>query len=147
MRLPGKILLLTALLTFWGSVAQARMISIDRDVVNIRTGPSTRYRVKWEVGRGFPLRIIGSRGNWYKVRDFESDVGWVYKPLTSRKAHLVVKKPLVNIRSGPGTGYRIVNQAKYGVVFRTLKRVRGWVKVRHESGTTGWVARRLLWGW
>ncbi len=127
--------------------ASAKMVSINRDEVNIRSGPSTRYRVKWQVGQGFPLRVIGSRGQWYKVRDFEKDVGWVYAPLTSRQAHLVVKKSVVNLRSGPGTNYSVVTQAKYGVVFRTLKRTKGWVKVRHESGVTGWVARKLLWGW
>lgn len=94
-------------------------------------------------GPRFSLKIIASKGSWYKVRDFENDVGWVYAPLISRKAHLVVKKPVINIRSGPGTNFRIVTQAKYGVVFRTEKRVKGWVRVRHESGVTGWVARRL----
>lgn len=147
MRFSARLFLLGALLLLWGSAAEARMVSIDRDTVNIRSGPSTNYSVKWEVGLGFPLKIIASKGSWYKVRDFENDEGWVYAPLTSRKAHLVVKKPVVNIRSGPGTNYRIVTQAKYGVVFRTEKRVKGWVRVRHESGVTGWVARRLLWGW
>lgn len=127
--------------------AQARMVSVNQEDVNIRSGPSTRYRVKWQVGKGFPLKVIASKGKWRKVRDFENDVGWIYGPLTGRQAHLVVKKPVVNLRSGPGTSYAIVTQAKYGVVFRTEKRVKGWVKVRHQSGVSGWVARKLLWGW
>ncbi|MFH2122190.1 MAG: SH3 domain-containing protein [Pseudomonadota bacterium] len=123
------------------------MVSIIREGINIRSGPSTRSPVKWKVDKGFPLKVIGSKGKWYKVLDFENDEGWVYAPLTTRKAHLVVKKPVINIRSGPGPNYRIVTQAKHGVVFQTLTEVKGWVKVRHESGVTGWVARRLLWGW
>ncbi|MDD3815048.1 MAG: SH3 domain-containing protein [Desulfocapsaceae bacterium] len=125
----------------------AKMVSINREGVNIRSGPSTRSQVKWKVDKGFPLKVIGRKGKWYKVRDFENDEGWVYAPLTIRKAHLVVKKPVINIRRGPGPNYRIITQAKHGVVFQTLTEVKGWVKVRHESGVTGWVARRLLWGW
>jgi SH3-like domain-containing protein len=33
------------------------------------------------------------------------------------------------------------------VVFRTLERRNGWVKVKHEDGLTGWIERSLLWGW
>jgi uncharacterized protein YgiM (DUF1202 family) len=53
----------------------------------------------------------------------------------------------INIRSGPGAKYKIVGKAEYGVVFETLVRQKGWVKVRHETGLTGWVKRSLLWGW
>ncbi|MBU0680961.1 MAG: SH3 domain-containing protein [Proteobacteria bacterium] len=134
-------------LLFWPLSTSAKMVSINQEDVNIRSGPSTKYRVKWQVGKGFPLKVIGRSGKWYKIRDFEKDVGWVYAPLTSRKAHLVVNKPVINVRSGPGTNYRTVSQAKYGVVLQTEKRVKGWVKVRHESGVSGWVSRKLLWGW
>lgn len=149
MRSPLKRVLIGLLcsLLFWPMAASAKMVSVNRDDVNIRSGPSTKYRVTWQVGKGFPLKVIGSSGKWYKVRDFENDVGWIYAPLAHRQAHLVVKKQVVNVRKGPGTNYPLVTQAKYGVVFRTEKRVKGWVKVRHASGVTGWVARKLLWGW
>ncbi len=129
----------------------AAMVSIAAESVNMRAGPGKRYAVVWKLGKGYPLTRLRRKGKWIKVKDFENDVGWVYEPLTSRKPHLIVKKKLVNIRSGPGTRYRIVSKAEYGVVFRTLKRrgglKNGWVKVRHEDGITGWIKRSLLWGW
>jgi SH3-like domain-containing protein len=100
--------------------AWARMVSISATEVNLRTAPSTTSKVKWVLGRGFPLQVLHSKGKWLKVRDFENDSGWVYAPLTSSKGHMAVKKKIVNIRSGPGTKYRIVAQPKYGVVFRTI---------------------------
>ncbi len=143
------------LLLTWSLCAQAAaisMVSVTGEKVNLRKGPSTRYPIIWELGKGFPLRVIGTKGNWLKVSDFESDVGWIYKNLVSRKPHLIVKtnknnKGRINIRSGPGTKYKIVGKAEYGVVFETLKRGNGWVKVRHESGLIGWIKRSLLWGW
>jgi SH3-like domain-containing protein len=128
------------------------MVSVSGEKVNLRQAPSTQSPIIWELGKGFPLKVIGSKGNWLKVSDFENDVGWVYKSLVSRKPHLVVKtnrnsRVRVNIRSGPGTKYKIVGKAEYGVVFETLKRGDGWVKVRHEKGLTGWIKRSLLWGW
>ncbi|MDZ7640698.1 MAG: SH3 domain-containing protein [Desulfurivibrio sp.] len=136
------------LLGVLATAAQAiEMVSIDRPKVNMRNGPGTNHAIIWELGNGYPLMVIGRQGNWLKVRDFEDDEGWVYQPLVGRTPHLVVKVKTANIRSGPGTRFRVVGQAKYGVVLRTLERGSGWVKVQHEDGLTGWIARSLLWGW
>jgi len=141
-------LFLVFLLVFSSPVdCMARMVSINGPEVNMRTGPSTRYKVKWILGKGFPLRVLKRKGKWLKVIDFENDSGWVYAPLTSRKGHMIVKKKIANIRSGPGTKYRIVAKAKYGVVFQTVKQVKGWAKVKHQNGTVGWIYRKLVWGW
>jgi SH3-like domain-containing protein len=154
---PKRVFWILLLLLFmtWSICSQAAgitMVSVSGEKVNLRKGPSTRYPIIWELGRGFPLQVIGSKGKWYKVSDFENDVGWIYKNLVSRKPHLIVKmnknsKDQINIRSGPGTKYKIVGKAEYGVVFETLQRREGWVKVRHTTGLTGWVKRSLLWGW
>jgi len=147
---------------FWGIVfwllsvaiahAGIEMVSIAKEGVNMRSGPGTKYAIVWELGKGFPLRVIGSKGNWLKVVDFEKDEGWVYKPLVTKRPHLIVKvqkntAKKINVRSGPGRQYKVIGMAYYGVVFKTMKRGNGWVKVRHEDGLTGWVKRSLLWGW
>lgn len=146
------LLLLFILPAASANAAGFRMVSVTGEKVNLRERPSTNAPVIWELGKGFPLKVIGSQGKWLKVSDFENDVGWIYKDLVSRKPHLVVKvgrknKKRVNVRSGPGTKYKIVGKAQYGVVFETLERGKGWVKVRHEKGLTGWIKRSLLWGW
>ncbi len=125
----------------------AQMVSINGRKVNLRSGPGTNYEVLWELGKGFPLKVLSRRKGWIKVSDFENDQGWIAEKLVSRTPHLIVKRKRVNLRSGPGKRYRIVGRANYGVVFRTLKRKGRWVKVRHENGTVGWVRRDLLWGW
>lgn len=136
-----------AFLLLFAATAHASMVSIDRAKVNLRSGPGQKYATLWEVGRGFPLKVIGNQGNWYKVTDFENDAAWVYKPLVAKKPHMVVKTKRVNIRSNPGDNHPIVGKADYGVVLKTVKQSRGWVQVRHENGLTGWVRRDLLWGW
>ncbi len=128
-------------------VAAQEMVSIDRPKVNMRSGPGTKYAILWELGKGYPLQVVSRQGNWLKVRDFENDEGWIYRPLVAKKPHLIVKAKVVNIRKSPSTKAGIVGKAKYGVVLQTLERGQGWVKVRHENGLSGWVSRGLLWGW
>jgi len=129
----------------------AKMMSVKGDNVRLRSGPGEQYYVKWEYGDGFPLKVLSSKGNWYKVLDFERDTGWIRKDLLVSKPHMVVKvnknkKRKINIRSGPGTRFKIIGKAFYGVVFETINQKKGWAKVRHESGLVGWVKRSLLWG-
>jgi len=153
---PGTVmrrLILTVFLVFLTApVVRAEMVSVNGDGVNMRSGPSTGNAVLWELGRGFPLQVLVRKGEWLKVADFEGDEGWIHESVVSRKPHLVVKVKgnpgqRVNVRSGPGTNYRVVGQANHGVVFETLEQSKGWAKVRHEKGLTGWVKRNLLWGW
>ena len=133
------------------ALAFGRMVSVTGDDVNLRSGPGTKYSVKWKYGSGLPLRVLQQKGDWIKVEDFENDTGWIHKSLLSSAGHMVVKvnkdkNKKINIRSGPGTNYKIVGKAYYGVVFKTVKQQKGWAKVTHESGVTGWVKRTLLWG-
>jgi SH3-like domain-containing protein len=129
----------------------ARMVSVSGEDVNLRSGPGTNYSVKWKYGSGLPLKVIKKQGSWVKVEDFEKDSGWLHNDLLSNTGHMIVKvnkdkNKKVNIRSGPGTNYKIVGKAYYGVVFKTMKQQKGWAQVKHESGVTGWVKRSLLWG-
>ncbi len=140
--------LLALIFTFvFSTAAYAEMVSVARGKVNMRSGPGKKYAILWELGLGFPLKVVSKKGNWIKVADFENDQGWIYRKLVTKKAHLIVKKERINIRSGPGTKYKIVGKANYGVVLRTLNRKKGWVKIKHENGLTGWTKRDLLWGW
>ena len=148
------LLCLTALCLLFLAVGnvQAAMLSISGDNINLRTGPGSKYRVLWELGRGFPVEVLKRSGEWYRVRDFEGTVGWVHRDGVDSTPHMIVKtnktnrKP-INLRSGPGEKNGIVAKANYGVVLQTLEQKNGWVKVRHEQGVIGWVRRDLLWGW
>ncbi|MBU0968712.1 MAG: SH3 domain-containing protein [Proteobacteria bacterium] len=132
----------------WVAVSQAKMVSIAGDMVNMRSGPGDSYEVSWELGQGYPLSVIAEQDDWLNVIDYEDDSGWVRKDQVAEKPYMVVKRRMVNIRSGPGENFRIVRQAQQGVVFRTLEKKDDWVKVRHEEeDVTGWVLRSLMWGW
>ncbi len=147
-RLPGWLVSLSLLSLVVAHTAQAReMVSVNRPEINMRAGAGTGHAARWALNRGYPLEVTGRKGKWLKVRDFENDIGWVYRPLVGKKPHHVVKAPVANIRSAPTTGSRIVGRAERGEVLRTLERRDRWVKVQPEGGRKGWVARRLLWGW
>jgi SH3-like domain-containing protein len=58
-----------------------------------------------------------------------------------------VKVKIANMRSEPTTRGRVIARLAYGEALKTLKRSGGWIKLQGRNGLSGWVARRLLWGW
>lgn len=146
------LVLLLFFFVFQASVVLAEMVSIVGKDINMRSGPGTRYKILWKLGSGFPLKVLKRKKNWIRIRDFEGTIGWVNKNMVSSVPHMIVKvhrksRKRINVRSGPGTRSRIVAKAHYGVVFKTLQKKNGWVKVHHQKGVTGWVKRSLLWGY
>ena len=128
------------------AVAQ-QMVSVSREEVNLRSGPGTRYSAEWVLSRGFPMKVVGRRGDWLQVQDFENDKGWILRTLTSNTAYHIVKVKTANLRSQPTTRSRILGKVSYGDALKTLERKSGWVKVQRDGGLRGWISRNLLWGW
>lgn len=145
--LPAFLFLLSVALA--GGALAADMVSIGASKANMRDGPGTRHDILYELGRYYPLEVVARQGAWLKVRDFEGDIGWVHRKLTRRAPTLIVRNERANVRSGPGTRYRIVARLDYGEIMQRLDRQGRWVKVRlpDHGRQTGWVARSLLWGW
>ena len=57
---------------------------------------------------------------------------------------ITVTAPKANIRSGPGTGYKIIDSAKKGENLESIERREGWIKVRLKGGREGWITERLV---
>ncbi len=122
------------------------MVSVAKPEINMRAGPGTNHPTLWTLAHGYPLEVMQTRGKWFKVRDFEKDVGWVYRPLVSQAPYVIVKSRSANVRHAPNLRARIVGKAEYGDVMRQLERRNGWVKVQRQGEPKGWIARHLLWG-
>jgi uncharacterized protein YgiM (DUF1202 family) len=139
---------LVGLFTVLGGAAAAReMVSIKGKVTNLRTAPSARAEVAWELQRGYPLEVLRRKGDWLQVRDFENDRGWIARSAAAKTPHHVVKAKVANLRSAPSERSRVVGKAPHLEVLRTLQKKGSWVKVQRSNGQTAWVSSSLLWGW
>lgn len=136
----------TACLLFSSNGLAAEYVSVKKDNVNVRTGPSTDNPVSMELFAGYPLKVIKKQGDWYKVSDFENDSGWIYKSLVTRSDTVIINaKKSVNMRSGPSTKSSIVADIERGVVLTKISQKGKWTQVRHSTGTVGWVYNPLIW--
>jgi len=150
-RLPSLIVRWPAiLLTVFALVLPVHaqeFVSIKGNKVNVRKEPTTKAEALWHLDNGYPLQVEQRKEQWVKVRDHEETLGWVSAKLISNAAHHLVVASKVNLRAGPGSKHKVLAQLQENEVLRTLKKEGDWVQVKRSSGQTGWVAKKLMWGW
>jgi SH3-like domain-containing protein len=146
--MQGFILSIIIILLFSLIPSNTSALCVKVQTANLRSGPGTKYEKTWQVFKYMPLKKIGSKGNWYKVKDVDGDVHWIYKKLVTNKYRCaVVKAREANIRKGPGTKYKKTDLSpaiKYDT-FKVIKTKGDWVKVVDEFGEAGWIHKKLLW--
>ncbi len=130
---------------FLSSTAFAERITISVPKANIRSGPGRGYEVLWEVEKYHPLVVIKKQGKWYRFRDFEGDEGWIFQSLVNKGSSIITKKDKCNVRSGAGTGFKVVFTAERGIPFKVLKRKGMWIYIQHADGDKGWIHKSLVW--
>lgn len=124
----------------------SKRLTVSVNSAIVRTGPGTKYDIAWEnLDRNYPLEQLNKKGDWYYVRDYENDVGWIHRSNVSSWDSVITKKDNCNIRSGPGTGNSVVFVVNNGVPFKVLKRKGKWIKIQHADGDSGWIYQTLVW--
>lgn len=138
-------------------------VEISDTGANLRTGPGTNYSVEESLPRGTILSRTGTVNGWSQVQYNDQEyyvasnlVFTVERPADEPESQPVVsgdKEILgsivvtadVNIRSGPGTDYAKVGEAKVGAHLTPLGRSSDgkWYRVSYE-GTEGYVNRNLI---
>ncbi|MBW2740383.1 MAG: SH3 domain-containing protein [Deltaproteobacteria bacterium] len=133
------------LLIIFSSAALAERLSVASSIANIRSGPGTKYDVLWQVAKYHPVLVLKKSGKWYHFRDFEGDKGWIHKSLVHKIPSVITNKENCNVRSGPGTKYKILFATEKGIPFKILKRKGNWIHVQHADGDKGWIHKSLIW--
>jgi SH3-like domain-containing protein len=127
-----------------------RFVSLKRNKVNVRKGPSTDHRVTWiYTSKGYPVEIIAESDNWRRIRDAQGDEGWVFHSLLSGMRTSVVSPwgsaTQVPLLVEPLSGATAVASLSSGVMGSIGKCDGQWCMIT-VPGFSGWVQQDRLWG-
>jgi len=137
--------LIIILMLICGDLASAERLSVAVQVANVRSGPGITNEVLWKIEKHHPLLILKKSGSWYYFRDFEGDQGWIHKSLINKISSIITKKEKSNIRSGPGTTFKILFAVEKGIPFKVINQKGTWIHIQHADGEKGWIHRSLVW--
>lgn len=138
-------------------MAGTSVITVKAAVANLRSGPGTGYVVVGKAAAGTRMTVLQNRNGWYQVQ-YGKGTAWVAGWLVNQvnggnkvtasssgngRQNVVVQASVVNLRSGPGTGYAVVGKANSGTQLVVIQAKSDWYQVQYGKGTA-WVAGWLV---
>jgi SH3-like domain-containing protein len=129
-----------------------RFVSLRREPVNVRSGPTKDNDVKWVYTRvGLPVEIIAEYDNWRRIRDWEGAEGWVLHSLLSGHRTALISAPaktvddFVALHASGEKQSPITARLQAGVLATVKRCATGWCRITGQ-GFDGWIEQERLWG-
>ena len=120
------------------SILQAMQSTAD--TLNVRSGPSTGHSILGTIARGQRYVAVAASGGWYKIH-YADNTGWCYGGYLTRVTGVTgvtIQADVLNVRSGPSTGYRIVGTASKGRRYVRIAVSGSWYRI-YWGGGAWWV--------
>ena len=125
------------------ATAEAAEVKVTTANLNLRTGPSTSYQVILVIPKGAQVEVTGYSGNWAKVT-YNGKTGYASNAyLKPAAVEMYYTTASLNLRSGPGTSYKVLLVMPKGAGVEVLQKNGDWYQVRYK-GTTGYASRKYL---
>ncbi len=145
MKIKNIFFFLITIILFSTANANDVFLSLKKDKVNVRYGPSFESPVKFIYKKiNLPIKQIDKKENWRRIIDLKNNSGWIHRsqlkptnsiiPLTDKilfKKPSNFSKPIAKIRKG-----RVL----------TLQKCEGnWCKIKSDN-FKGWIKTNNVWG-
>jgi|TARA_B100001964_G_scaffold42445_1_gene47070 SH3-like domain-containing protein len=121
-------------------------LSLKKDEVNLRQGPSFEYPIKLIYNKKYlPVIILDKSGPWRKIKDFENNMGWIHVVLLSKK------KTAINIENNsilfkkPTIYSKPIARLEVGRLVIIKRCNLKWCKII-TGDFNGWIKKKYLWG-
>lgn len=128
------------------SLPLPRFVTLATDEVNVRTGPGTRYPIRFVIRRGgMPVEIVKEHEIWRKIRDVDGDEGWVHKAMLSGRRAVIILGQVQPLLKKPTDEAPPVAKLEPGVIAELESCTPQWCDLK-TSSYEGWIKKSSLWG-
>lgn len=122
-----------------------RFAALRFEEVNVRTGPGSRYPIRWVYKRkGMPVEITEEFGDWRKLRDIMGDEGWSHKTQLTGNRSIILRED-TTLQRYPEADAPPMLKAHKGVTARLLECNVDWCEVQIQS-YKAWLPKKRIWG-
>ena len=142
-----KLLLTILFVTFFYSISysQETFLSLKKEKVNVRYGPSFESPIKFIYKKiNLPLKQIDEKENWKRVIDFKNNSGWIHLSQL-KKINSTISLNDKILFSKPTKFSKPIAKIKKGRVLFVQKCDDNWCKIKTEK-FKGWIKKENLWG-
>ena len=142
-----KIIFLFLFVLFFSSNALAEEIflSLKKNKVNVRYGPSFESPVKFIYKKiNLPIKQIDKKENWRRIIDLKNNSGWIHQSQLKKVNSIISLEDKILFKK-PSKFSKPLAKIKRGRVLIYQKCENDWCKVKSEK-FKGWVKIDNIWG-
>ena len=141
-----KIIIIFFSLFFFSNVsAQDVFLSLKKNKVNVRYGPSFESPVKFIYKKiNLPIKQIDKKDNWRRVIDLKNNSGWIHWSQLKQINSIIPLKDKILFKK-PSNFSRPIAKIKKGRVLIVQKCIYEWCKIESDK-FKGWIKSDNIWG-
>ena len=127
------------------SFANEIFVSIKKNKVNVRYGPSFESDIKYVYKKiNLPLKQIDKKENFRRILDLKNNSGWIHISQLKKSNSVIATKDKVLFKK-PTSFAKPIAQIKEGRLLILEKCEQNWCKIKSEK-FEGWIKTDNIWG-
>lgn len=122
--------------------------SVGNAATILYDAPSEKGRRVFIAPEHMPVEVVLNYGAWTKVRDASGALFWMQTNALTDARYVVIKTRIAKIYAETNVDGPVMFTANQYVVLEYIEPATtfGWIKVKHESGQTGYIKSTDIWG-
>ncbi len=147
MQLNSKKAFFLLIIFFFPSLTYSEEIflSLKKDKVNVRYGPSFNYPIKFIYKKiDFPVKQIDKKENFRRIIDIKNNSGWIHVSQLKKTNSIIPLEDKILFKK-PSKFSKPIAKIKKGRVLIVKKCIKNWCKIQSDK-FGGWVKIENIWG-
>jgi len=126
-------------------VSGETFLSLKKDKVNVRYGPSFESPVKYVYKKiNLPIKQIDKKENWRRIIDVKNNSGWIHWSQLKKVNSIIPLEDKI-LFNKPSKFSRPLAKIKKGRVLVVQKCDKIWCKIQSKN-FKGWIKNNNVWG-
>ena len=143
--LKKSIFIFFFIFIFSNSIASESFLSLKKEKVNVRYGPSFDSPIKFIYKKiHLPVKQIDQKDNWRRIIDFKNNSGWIHRSQLKKTNSIILYKDEILFKK-PTKFSKPIAKIKIGRVLIIEKCYKNWCKIKTDK-YVGWVEIINVWG-
>ena len=142
-----KKILLVFFCLFFFSIATAEdiFLSLKKNKVNVRYGPSLESPIKYIYKKiNLPIKQIDKKENFRRIIDHKKNSGWIHISQLKKINSVIPLKDKILFKK-PSNFSKPLAKIKKGRILIVQKCENNWCKIKTEK-FKGWIKKNDIWG-
>ena len=133
------------ILLITSSLAKETFLSLKKNKVNVRYGPSFDSDIKYVYKKiNLPIKQIDKKENFRRIIDLKNNSGWIHISQL-KKINSVISTNDKILFKKPSSFARPIAQIKKGRLLILQKCEKNWCKIK-SNNFEGWIKNDNIWG-